>query len=109
MDLRFPLSEEKGGARAGQAAALPPLEPACSWFQSRSQRQGQTSVSLASHLSPKDVPNLSGPLLQSLPPPGCLTSHIQIHLVVGTVGVDGAQCVLPNLVSISSGSTKVEH
>ena len=78
-------------------------------FRVGAKDKARLSVSLASHLSPKDVPNLSGPLLQSLPPPGCLTSHIQIHLVVGTVGVDGAQCVLPNLVSISSGSTKVEH
>lgn len=39
----------------------------------------------------------------------CLTSYIQVHLEVSTVGMGGAQCILPNLVSIPLGSTKEKH
>ena len=46
------------------------------------------------------------PLLESLFLLEYLTCYIQIHLEVGTVGVDGAQRVLPNLVPVPSGSTK---
>ena len=107
MDLRFPLPEEKGGATAGQAAALPPLDSACTWLQSGAKEKTRLSVSPASLSShPKMPPIFRPPLLESLPPLGCLTSHVQIHLVVGTVGVDGTQHVFPNLVSISSGITK---
>lgn len=50
--------------------------------------------------------HLQPPLLEPLPLAAYLTSHIQIHLEMGTVGMDGAQDVLPNLVSIFSGSTE---
>lgn len=43
--------------------------------------------------------HLQPPLLEPLPLAAYLTSHIQIHLEVGAMGVDGAQGVLPNPVS----------
>ena len=70
-------------------------------------RLSVSPASLPSH--PKMSPVFQPLLLESLPPLGCLTPHVQIHLVVGTGGVDGAQRVFPNLVSLSSGSTKEER
>ena len=112
----FPVLGVGGGAkgkrrREGWSGSCPALlDSACTWLQSWGQREDQTEcVPCFPPLSPKDVPSLSAPLLESLPPLGCCTSHVQIHLVVGTVGVDGAQSVFPNLVSISLGSTKEEH
>lgn len=55
MDLRFPLSEEKGGARAGQAAALPPWSPPAPGFRVGAKDKARLSVSLASFPSPQNV------------------------------------------------------
>ena len=52
----------RGGRRPGQAAALPPLDSACTWLQSGGQREDQTEcVPCFPPLSPKDVPSLSAP------------------------------------------------
>ena len=103
----FPVLGVGGGAkgerrREGWSGSCPaPLDSACTWLQSWGQREDQTEcVPCFPPLSPKDVASLSAPPLESLPPLGCCTSHVQIHLVVGTVGVDGAQRVFPNLVSM---------
>ena len=79
-------------------------------FRVGAKEKTRLSVSPASLPSHRKMsPVVQPPLLESLPPLRCLTSHIQIHLVGGTVGVDGAQRVFPSLVTVSSGSTKDER
>ena len=56
------LQRGRGGGRPGQAAALLPLDSACTWLQSGGQREDQSEcVPCFSTLSPKDAPNLSAP------------------------------------------------
>ena len=101
-----------GGAEGGLVRQLPCRlwTVSAPVFRVGAKEKTRLSVSPASLPShPKMPPIFLPPLLESLPPLGSLTSHVQIHLVVGTVGVDGAQRVFPNLVSISSGSTKEER
>ena len=105
--LEVEVQRGSRGGRPGQAAALPLWTLPSPGFRVGAKEKIRLSVSPASLSShPKMPPIFRPPLLESLPPLGCLTSHVQIHLVVGTVGVDGTQRVFPNLVSISSGITK---
>ena len=105
--LEVEVQRGSRGGRPGQAAALPLWTLPSPGFRVGAKEKIRLSVSPVSLPSHSKMPPIfQPPLLESLPPLGCLTSHVQIHLVVGTVGVDGTQHVFPNLVSISSGITK---
>ena len=108
--LEVEVQRGSRGGRPGQAAALPLWTLPSPGFRVGAKEKIRLSVSPVSLLSHSKMPPIfQPPLLESLPPVECLTSHVQIHLAVGTVGVDGAQRVFSNLVSASLGGNKEER